>query len=155
MDMDQLPAGVTRNRPPRREVLVGVGAAIALAGLDVGVAQAEANPVVAIDAIGSFEILSYSWLSSAKSTQGGVSASKAGGVAFVKYIDQVSPALNTAAAAGTTFAAATLTVTAKNGKPVRYEMTEVFVASYVAGAGTPTPTESVSLRFIDLKVVRR
>jgi type VI protein secretion system component Hcp len=139
----------------RRQVLVGVAALVGLIGLDGGVARALANPTMAIDSIGSFEILSYSWQSSSGSTQGVVKESKADGISFTKEVDEFSTALSSAVASGTSFASASLTVTGKNGKPIRYEMTDVLITSYLSNAGTPTPTETITLQFSSLKVVRR
>jgi type VI protein secretion system component Hcp len=63
--------------------------------------------------------------------------------------------LSTAAASGQVFSSASITVAGKNGKLVRYEMTNVFVSAYSLGSGTPTATENVSLRFASVKAVHR
>ena len=145
----------------RRNFLVGVVAVVAfggMLGLDVGVARADSNPVVVIDGVGQFEVVSYSWGSTSSGTsQAGTPNSKVHDLSFTKYVDSISPALSTAAASGQVFATASITVVGKNGKVIRYEMTAVFVSAYSVGSGTPTGnvTENVSLRFVSVKAVHR
>jgi type VI protein secretion system component Hcp len=129
----------------RRDVLLGIAGLVAAGVLvDLDVARAASNGVVAIDGIGQFDIISYSWGS-------GSVNSKTRDLSFVKDLDAYSSELATAAASGQVFAAASLTVAGKNGKSVRYDMTDVLVSSYsVSGV-----TESVTLHFASLKTARR
>jgi type VI protein secretion system component Hcp len=144
----------------RRNFLLGVVAVVAfggMLGLDVGVARAASNPVVVIDGVGQFEVLSYSWGSTSSGLQSGTPNSKVHELSFTRYLDGLSPALSTAAASGEVFTTASITVVGKNGKPVRYEMTAAFVSAYSLGSGTPTGdvTENVTLTFASVKAVRR
>jgi len=142
----------------RRNFLLGVVAVVALTGvlgLDVGVARADANPVVVIDGVGQFEVLSYSWGSG--TSPAGTPNSKVHDLSFTKYVDSFSPALSSAVASGQVFATASISVVGKNGKVVRYEMTTVLITAYSVGSGTPTGdvTENVSLTFVSVKAVHR
>ena len=113
------------------------------------------NPVVVIDGVGQFEVLSYSWGSG--TSQAGTPNSKVHDLSFTKYVDSISPALSAAVASGQDFATASITVSGKNGKLVRYEMTAVIISAYSVGSGTPTGnvTENVSLSFVSVKAVHR
>jgi type VI protein secretion system component Hcp len=143
----------------RRHLLLCVVAVLAtggVLGLELDYARAESNPVVVIDGLGQFEVLSYSWGSSSSgAAQSGAPSSKVQDLSFTKNVDGVSSALSTAAASGQVFSSASITVAGKNGKLVRYEMTNVFVSAYSLGSGTPTATENVSLRFASVKAVHR
>lgn len=143
----------------RRNFLLGVVAIVAFSGmlgLDVGVTRADSNPVVVIDGVGQFEVLSYSWGSSSGASQAGP-ISKVHDLSFTKYVDSISPTLSAAVAGGQVFTTASITVMGKNGKLVRYEMTAVFISTYSLGSGTPNGnvTENVTLSFASLKAVHR
>jgi type VI protein secretion system component Hcp len=145
----------------RRNFLLGVVAVVAfggMLGLDVGVARADSNPLVVIDGVGQFEVLSYSWGSTSSAiSQSGAPNSKVHDLSFTKYVDSISPTLSAAAASGQVFATASITVVGKNGKLVRYEMTAAFVSAYSVGSGTPTGnvTENVTLTFANVKAAHR
>jgi type VI protein secretion system component Hcp len=143
----------------RRNFVLGVVAIVAFTGMlgvDVGVARADSNPVVVIDGVGQFEVLSYSWGSSSGTSQAGP-ISKVHDLSFTKYVDSFSPALSSAVAGGQVFTTGSITVMGKNGKPVRYEMTAVLVSAYSLGSGTPNGnvTENVTLTFASVKAAHR
>ena len=150
--------GVVRHATTRRGFLRGAAAVLAVGGVvaaNVGVAQAApAGPIVGeIIGIGRFVVLSYSWGSSTGgATQQGGPTKKVDEVTFVKEIDGLSTALITAVASGDHFATASITVPGKNGKSVRYEMTDVLASGYSVDQGT---TERVTLSFASAKTVRR
>ena len=157
MDLDHQSERASRSMR-RRNFLLGVVAIVTfggLLGLDVGAARAASNPLVVIDGVGQFEVLSYSW--GTGTSQAGTPTSKVHDLSFTKYVDAFSPALIAAVAGGKPFATASITVVGKNGKAVRYEMTNVLVSAYSVGSGTPTGdvTENVSLRFVSVKAVHR
>ena len=160
MNFDHHESGGASRSMRRRNFLLGVVAVATfggMLGLDVGVARADSNPLVVIDGVGQFEVVSYSWGSTSGISQSGAPNSKVHDLSFTKYVDSFSPALSAAVASGQAFATASITVLGKNGKVVRYEMTAVFVSAYSVGSGTPTGnvTENVSLRFVSVKAVHR
>ena len=144
----------------RRGFLLGLVALFAIGGvlrLDVGTAQAASDPVVSIDGLGTFSVLSYSWGSTNTGSGQSGPISKVHDLSFVKVLDTFSPALSAAVASGQEFATASITVDGKNGKPIRYEMTGVFITSVTVGSSTPTGdvTENVSLHFASVKTAHR
>jgi type VI protein secretion system component Hcp len=161
MNLDHHQSDGASRSVPRRNFLLGLVAVVAFGGMlgvDVGVARADSNPVVVIDGVGQFEIVSYSWGStSAGTSQTGAPNSKVHDLSFTKYVDSFSAALSTAAVSGQVFTTGSITVVGKNGKAVRYEMTAVLVSAYSVGSGTPTGnvTENVSLTFASVKAVHR
>ena len=159
MNPDHHQSEVASRSTPRRNFLLGVVALVAFSGvlgLDVGVTRADLSSVVVIEGVGQFEVLSYSWGSSAGTSQAGP-ISKVHDLSFTKYVDSFSPALSTAVASGQVFTTGSITVMGKNVKLVRYEMTAVFVSAYSLGSGTPNGnvTENVTLSFASVKAVHR
>jgi hypothetical protein len=156
MDLDHHQSERASRSMRRRNFLLGVVAVVTfggLLGLDVGAARADSIPFVVIDGVGQFEVLSYSW--GAGTSPAGTPNSKVHDLSFTKYLDAISPALSAAVENGQFFTTASITVVGKNGKVVRYEMTNVFVSAYSVGSGTPTGnvTENVSLTFVSVKAV--
>jgi type VI protein secretion system component Hcp len=160
MNVDQHEPVSSSRGTRRRGFLLGLVALFAIGGvvgLDLDTAHAASNPVVSIDGLGSFEVLSYSWGSASTGSGQSGPNSKVHDLSFVKVVDGFSPALFSAVVNGQQFSTASITVAGKNGKPVRYEMTDVLITSITVGSATPTGdlTENVSLQFASVKAAHR